>query len=182
MRRTLVSFSGPPVEVIGGPAESSRLRSRERSPRSDPDPSNARSFATILSATQEETSMQTHGIASEDKPNGSGGAFFAALSADFRASLQKKDFKPVLTSDDLDANNKFPEHLLKEHKIGERTAQKFYDQLPIIEDGSLALYKQPFGKNNYFYVVSAQSGDGSVENDYFSKFDMHSGHEQYGVG
>jgi hypothetical protein len=126
--------------------------------------------------------MRSDGVGGATNERGHGGTLTSNLTAAFKEAQQNASFKPVVTADNLDEHNKIPPELLEALGIPSHVAAKFYEQLPIIEDGNLGLYKLPFGKNNFFWVVSAQSGDGSVENDYFSKFGAKSGHDEYGVG
>jgi hypothetical protein len=54
-------------------------------------------------------------------------------------------------------------------KLPKTVAAEYRKQLPGVEDGSLSLYKMPFGKNNFVFVVSYQGGDGGNEDVFFSK-------------
>jgi hypothetical protein len=109
--------------------------------------------------------------------SGHGQSLATRLSEAFKKETVK-GLEPVLTADDLDKNDKIPARVLKNNGIPEQAAERFYAQIQIVEDGTLSLYELPFGKNNHFWVVSAQGGDGTLENDYYSKHGVHSAHEE----
>jgi hypothetical protein len=79
------------------------------------------------------------------------------VEAAFDAAVRKQ-LKP-LAQDQSNLPAKLPKAVVAEYK----------KQLPGVEDGSLSLYKMPFGKNNFVYVVSYQGGDGGNEDVFFSK-------------
>jgi hypothetical protein len=54
-------------------------------------------------------------------------------------------------------------------KVPKAVSAAYKKQLPGVEDGSLSLYKLPFGKSNFVYVVSFRGGDGGNEDVFFSK-------------